>query len=68
MGEVFIVLRKRKKAIKYYKPNIGALHGPVGMSIVETIKNTPRSDHAILDQKCEAVKKKAQMALEDGTF
>ena len=38
------LFRTRKRQRMYYKPNIGALHGRVGRSIMETIMNTPKPD------------------------
>lgn len=43
MSEVFEMKRKPHETV-YYKPNIGALRGKVGKSILETIMNTPKPD------------------------
>jgi len=37
----------------YYKPNMGALRGKVGESIIETILNAPRPDHGELDREAD---------------
>ena len=37
----------------YYKPNMGALRGKVGESIIETILNAPRPDHSELDREAD---------------
>ena len=45
----------KKHEIRYVKPNIGALKGPVGRSILETIRNTPRPDMTALTKEADAV-------------
>lgn len=51
MSEV-INLRKNENVI-YYKPNVGALTGKVGKSIIETIMNTPKPDRSKLHSEAE---------------
>ena len=43
----------KTKEIHYYKPNMGALRGKIGESIIETILNTPRPDHSELDREAD---------------
>lgn len=40
---------------------MGALHGKIGKSIIETIRNTPRPDHSKLDREADEYLK-ARMA------
>ncbi len=42
---------KKVKSIRYYKPNIGALRGKIGLSIIETIKNAHTPDFTELDKQ-----------------
>ena len=37
----------------YYKPNMGALRGKIGESIIQTILNAPRPDHSELDREAD---------------
>lgn len=37
----------------YYKPNMGALRGRVGESIIETILNAHRPDHSELNREAD---------------
>ncbi len=56
---------------KYYppeKPNIGALHGKVGMSIIETIRNTPKPDRKELEKQCAEIEARVLAAKSNGTF
>ena len=46
--EGVIMAKKYKQPIK---PNIGALKGRVGMSIIETIRNTPKPDHTVSEKR-----------------
>ncbi len=47
----YIMAKKHNKPIK---PNIGALHGHIGMSIIKTIRKTPRPDFTEMDKQiCE---------------
>ena len=74
MEEVMVMFkpfrRKKKpvKPVKYYKPNIGALRGPIGMSIVETIRNAKKPDLSQLEKECEEREKRIMAAIENGTF
>ena len=47
------VLELKKQQSVYYKPNIGALHGKVGRSIMETIMNTPKPDLTEVRRKAD---------------
>jgi len=38
----------------YSKPNMANLRGPVGRSIIETIKNTPKPDRTKLRKEADA--------------
>ena len=55
MNEVIIM--KKEREIHYVKPNMGALHGRVGRSILETIRNTPRPDRTDLKKRAEECKR-----------
>ncbi len=37
----------------YYRPNMANLKGPVGRSIIETIKNTPKPDCSKLRKEAD---------------
>ena len=50
------------------KPNIGALKGRIGMSIIETIRNTPKPDHTELRKRCDELEAKILAARANGTF
>ena len=41
-----------------HKPNMSNLHGAVGKSIVNTIRNTPKPDHSELEREAETCKKR----------
>ena len=43
----------KHKEINYYKPNMGALRGKIGQSIIETILNTPKPDHTNLKREAD---------------
>jgi hypothetical protein len=47
----------KKHEIRYIKPNIGSLKGSIGKSILETIRNTPRSDRTRLNMIADDVQK-----------
>ena len=49
-----------ERQIRYYKPNVGALSGKIGKSILETIKNTPRPDRTKLKTESDKVMKEAR--------
>lgn len=49
---------KKPKEVRYYKPNMGALRGKIGESIIETILNTPRPDHSELNRDADEYLKK----------
>ena len=51
----------KAKEMRFYKPNMGALHGKIGMSIIETIMNTPKPDHSELKKEADEYLK-ARMA------
>ena len=42
---------------EFYKPNVGAMHGSWGNSIMETIKNTPPIDYAAMKAKADEYEK-----------
>lgn len=48
---------KKEHEICYVKPNIGALRGRIGRSILETIRNTPRPDRTDLEKRAEECKR-----------
>ncbi len=56
-----VVQMAKVKEIRYYKPNMGALRGKIGMSIIETIMNTPKPDHSELKKEADEYLK-ARMA------
>jgi hypothetical protein len=39
---------RKQKQIHYYKPDMSDLHGRIGRSIIETIRNTPKPDRTEL--------------------
>ena len=66
MSEVLNMRRmRRKREIRYVKPNIGALHGKVGQSIIETIMNAQRPDHTELNRLCEEFEKSLKADKDD---
>ena len=40
--------------VTYSKPNMANLRGPIGRSIIETIKNTPKPDRSKLREEADA--------------
>ena len=52
MDEVMVM--KKEHEIRYVKPNMGALHGRIGRSILETIRNTLRPDRTELNRRADA--------------
>ncbi len=48
-----VISMKKPHEITYSKPNIGALRGRVGKSIIETILNAQRPDHTELKKEAE---------------
>ncbi|SDA70762.1 hypothetical protein SAMN02910275_02308 [Butyrivibrio sp. INlla18] len=48
-----VIQMAKSKEVRYYKPNMGALRGRIGESIIETILNTPRPDHKELDREAD---------------
>ena len=59
MSEVIQMAKPRE--MHYYKPNMGALTGKVGRSIIETIRNAPRPDRTELKKEADEYLK-ARMA------
>ena len=43
----------KPKEMSYYKPNMGALRGKIGESIIETILNSPKPDHSALKKEAD---------------
>ncbi|NEX00446.1 hypothetical protein SAMN04487829_0013 [Pseudobutyrivibrio sp. NOR37] len=58
----------RNKQINYIKPNMGALHGRIGRSILETILNTPKPDDSKLRERAKEVEALMLEAKKNGTF
>ena len=54
--------------VKYWKPNMAALEGDLGRSIMEHIRNTPRPDYAKLQAEADEIEARIRKAKEDGTF
>lgn len=48
---------RKRESIAYYKPNVGALRGKIGKSIIETIMNTPKPDRTKLHEEAEKCRK-----------
>jgi hypothetical protein len=48
-----VIQMAKPKEINYYKPNMGALRGRIGQSIIETILNAPRPDHSELKKEAD---------------
>lgn len=46
-----------ERKVRYYKPNIGNLHGKIGRSILDTIRNTPKPDQTVLWQEAKEFEK-----------
>lgn len=45
------IARKQKhRELRFYKPNMANLHGRIGRSILETIRNTPKPDRTELNK------------------
>lgn len=44
------------------------LHGRIGRSILETIRNTPKPDDSKLEEEVERLREKIEQAKRDGTF
>ena len=59
---------KIKKKIMYRKPNMGALHGVVGISILKSIRNASKPDHTKLIKECDAREKRILAAIKNGTY
>ena len=52
----------------YRKPNMGALHGVVGISILKSIRNASKPDHTKLIKECDAREKRILAAIKNGTY
>lgn len=58
----------RNEQINYVKPNMAALHGKIGRSIIETILNTPKPDDSRLKERAREVEARMLAAKKNGTF
>ncbi|AOZ96070.1 hypothetical protein [Butyrivibrio hungatei] len=56
-----VIQMAKAQEVHFYKPNMGALRGKIGESILETIRNTPRPDHSALKKEADEYLK-ARMA------
>ena len=54
--------------VKYWKPNMAALEGELGRSIMQHVRNTPRVDYDKLDAEIGEIEARMRKAKEDGTF
>lgn len=48
-----VIQMAKPKEVRYYKPDMSALRGRIGKSIIETILNTPRPDHSELNREAD---------------
>ena len=48
-----VIYMAKPKEINFYKPNMGALRGRIGESIIETILNAPKPDHSALKTEAD---------------
>ncbi len=62
-----VAIMKKPKEVNYVKPNMGALHGKVGLSIIETILNTPRPDDTELEKECERLEERMLATQRNGS-
>lgn len=53
---------------RYEKPNMAALEGELGRSILDAIRSTPKPSYEALDRKCSEVSERMRKAKADGTF
>ena len=53
------------RIIQYSKPNMNNLHGKVGRSILDTIRNTPKLDRKILQAEADAFEARILAAQKD---
>ncbi len=60
--------KKKNHVIRYYKPNIGSLRGPIGMSIMETLRNAHKPDLTAAKKECEANERRILAAIKNGTY
>lgn len=61
-----VTIMKKEHEIRYVKPNIGALHGRIGRSILETIRNTPRPDRTDLEKRADEARARLLAARKNG--
>ena len=54
--------------VKYWKPNMAALEGELGRSIMQHVRNTPPLDYEALAKRSKEVSDRMRKVKEDGTF
>ena len=56
------------EGVRYWKPNMAALEGELGASIMKQIRETPPPDFTESDKRVAEFNARIRKAKEDGTF